>query len=170
MNRLSFVELVAVLFAGIAGLASAVQAYVSWETRGEVSRAIVFAQRIDACAKVFAAIEPFVAKSRAEGRQLVSSGRPDGRYSLPQFYYQQSSGNAAFNANHDPRVQKWREASAAFLIVSPLEATTHIKYFDDIVTKEIPAGKFMNQAELVAWLERLESKAEALTRVCRNLS
>jgi hypothetical protein len=51
-KRLSFVEIIAVLFTGIAGLASAAQAYVSWETRGEVSRAIVFAERIDACAKV----------------------------------------------------------------------------------------------------------------------
>lgn len=170
MKRLSLVELVAVLFAGIAGLASAVQAYVSWETRGEVSRAIVFAQRIDACAKVFAAIEPFVAKARGEGRKVVAGGSANGRYSLPQYYYQQSSSNAGFDVAHDPRVQTWREASAAFLIVSPLEATTHIKYFDDAITKEIPAGQFMNQAELINWLENMEGKAEELTRVCRNLS
>ena len=48
MKNLTVTELVAIIFAGLAGIASAVQAYVSWETRGEVSRAIVFAQRIAA--------------------------------------------------------------------------------------------------------------------------
>jgi hypothetical protein len=169
MKGLSLVELVALLFAGIAGLASAVQAYVSWETRGEVSRAIVFAQRIDACAKVIAAVEPFVAKARPESRRSIASSTPDGRHSLPRYYYGQSSGNPEFDAKHAPSVQKWREASAAFLIVSPTGGADHVKYFDQVITENIPAGRFMKQAELLEWLERLDTKAHELTTICRKM-
>jgi hypothetical protein len=169
MNRLSFVEMIAILFTGIAGLASAVQAYVSWETRGEVSRAIVFAQRIDACAKVMAAIEPLVAKARAQGRALVAGGKSDGRYSLPAYYYGLSSGNPAFDAKHGPLVDKWRVASAAFLIVSPDRTAEPVAYFDHVITKEIGDGKFMSQAELLVWLERLDTQAESLLKDCRGL-
>ncbi len=169
MKSLSFVELIAVLFTGIAGLASAMQAYVSWETRGEVSRAIVFAQLIDACTKVMAAIDPFVAKARADGRALVSNGQADGRYSLPQYYYRQSSGNAGFNAKHNPRIERWRVAAAAFRIVSPEGAKDQVRFFDQVITKEIPAGRFMSQSQMVTWLEQLETKSEELAQGCRNL-
>lgn len=167
--RLSFVEFVAVLFAGLAGLASAVQAYVSWETRGEVSRAIVFAQRIDACSKVMAAIEPFVAKARSEGRALVGSGQANGNYSLPTYYYMMSSGNAAFDAKHEPLVDKWRMASAAFLIVSPDRTEEVVTYFDHAITKDIPEGRYMTQAEMLAWLEKLEAQSQSLLKDCRGL-
>jgi hypothetical protein len=169
MKGLSLVELVALLFAAIAGVASAVQAYVSWEMRGEVSRAIVFAQRIDACAKVIAAVEPFVAKARQESRKTLENSPPDGRISLPRYFYGQSSGNSAFDAKHDPSVQKWREASAAFMIVSPAGGANHIKYFDDVLTEQIPAGRFMTNSQLVAWLKQLEAKSQELTSVCRQL-
>jgi hypothetical protein len=169
MTRLSSVELVAIIFAGVAGLGSAVQAYVSWETRGEVSRAIVFAQRIDACAKVMAAIEPFAAKARPEGRALVASGEADGRYSLPIYYYGQSSGNAGFDAAHEPLVEKWRAASAAFLIVSPDRTAEHVAFFDRVITKEIEAGGLMDQAGLLAWLERMDGQAQNLMKDCRGL-
>jgi hypothetical protein len=169
MNRLSFVEVIALLFAAVAGLASGVQAYVSWETRGEVSRAIVFAQRIDACAQVMAAVEPFVAKARADGRALVASGRADGRYSLPTYYYGQPSGNPAFAAKHGPLVDKWRVASAAFLIVSPDHSEEPVAYFDRVITKEIEEGRFMSQVEMLAWLERLEAQAQSLLKDCRGL-
>ena len=169
MKNLSFVEIIAVLFTGIAGLASAAQAYVSWETRGEVSRAIVFAQRIDACAKVMAAIDPFVAKARTQGRAVVKNGPPDGRYSLPAYYYGKSSGNAAFAAEHNPRVEEWRVASAAFLIVSPGGAEEKVAFFDHVITKEIEEGRFMSQKEMIAWLENLEAKSHELLRDCRSL-
>jgi len=169
MRGLSFVEFIALLFTGVAGLASAVQAYVSWDTRGEVSRAIVFAQRIDACARVVAAIEPFVAKARSEGRELVATGSADGRYSLPQYYYRQSSGNAAFDMRHGPRVQSWREAAAAFLIVTPDGGQDQIAFFDKAITMEIPAGKFMSQAEMISWLGELEGAANGITTKCRQM-
>ena len=169
MKSLSLVELVAVLFTGIAGLASAMQAYVSWETRGEVSRAIVFAQRIDACAKVIAAIEPFVARARKESRRALKSGPTQERYSLPRFYYRQSSGNPEFNAKHNPRVERWRQASAALSIVSPEGTIGQVEFFDEAITQQIPEGKFMTQSELVSWLERLEANSQKLTTVCRRL-
>lgn len=169
MKRLSFIEFVAVIFTGIAGLASAMQAYVSWETRGEVSRAIVFAQRIDACSKIMAAIDPFVEKAKATGRAVVASGQPDGRYSLPLYYYRQSSGNAGFDAKHGPRVERWRVAASAFRIVAPKGAMGQIAFFERAITKEIPEGKFMKQAELISWLTQLEAKSEELANNCRDL-
>lgn len=170
MKNLTVTELVAIVFAGLAGVASAVQAYVSWETRGEVSRAIVFAQRIDACSKVMAAIEPLLDKARADGRAIVAKGQPDGRYALNRFYYQLPSGNAAFKAKHGPRVEKWRVASASLQIVAPTKSMEErINYFNRAIVKDIEAGKFMSQAEMIAWLETFESSAEALKQDCRGL-
>ncbi len=169
MKSLSFIEIIAVLFTGLAGLASATQAYVSWETRGEVSRAIVFAQRIDACAKILAAIDPFVAKAGSEERKAVINGPSQERYSLTRYYYDGPAGNPSFDAEHTPRVERWRVASAAFQIVSPEGADEQIGYFDQIITKEIEQGRFMDKGELVTWLERLEAKSRELTAVCRGL-
>ena len=169
MRGMSFVEFIAVVFAGLAGLASAVQAYVSWETRGEVSRAIVYAQRIDACSKLLAAVDPFVAKARAEGRALVAKGKADGRYSLPAYYYRMSSGNAAFEARHGARVQNWRVAAAAFRIVAPESGLAQVAFFDKAITKDIPEGRFMNQADMLEWLTQMEANATALTQDCRRL-
>ncbi|MGI9425205.1 MAG: hypothetical protein ACR2PA_18570 [Hyphomicrobiaceae bacterium] len=168
MKSLSLVELIAVVFAGIAGLASGVQAYVSWETRGEVSRAIVFAQRIDSCAKVMAALEPFVAKARPEGRAVVAAGQANGRYSLPAYYYRQSSGNAGFRAKHGPRVEKWRVASAGYQIISPKDSAKRLAFFDRLITREIEEGRFMSQADLISWLEQLETKTTELMQDCRS--
>ncbi|MEM9029056.1 MAG: hypothetical protein AAGC70_11870 [Pseudomonadota bacterium] len=169
MKNLSAVEFIAILFAGLAGIASAVQAYVSWETRGEVSRAIVFAERIDACSKVLAALDPFVAKARAEGRERVARGAPDGRYSLNRYYYRMSSGNTAFDAVHGPRIEAWRVAAAAFSIVGPPGSEGRLAYLNKAIAEDIEAGKFMNQAEMLAWLERLEIETKALKQGCRSI-
>lgn len=169
MRGLSFVEITAVLFAGMAGIASAIQAYVSFETRGEVARAIVFAERIDACAGVMVAIEPFVAKARPEARKLVEGGDPGGRYSLPGLYYRTSSGSPAFDAAHDPLVDRWRIAYAAFSIVLPEEVRARGAYFDRVIVDDLPAGAFMSQAEMLDWLETLDREAAALTADCRSL-
>lgn len=167
--RLSFIELMAVMFAGMAGAASAVQAYVSWETRGEVSRAIVFAERIDACANVITAIEPFLAKARRQAREVVAGGAADGRYSLPGYYYGMSAGNAAFDAEHQPRVEAWRAASAAFIIVLPEHVRDRAEFFNTAIAEAIEAGQFMNRDEMLAWLERFETEADALAEDCRGL-
>ena len=170
MSNLTATEMVAILLAGVAGAASAVQAYVSWETRGEVSRAIVFAQRIDACSKVLASLEPFLVKAGPDARAIVAKGKVDGRYSLPAYFYQMSSGNAAFDARHEPRVTEWRLAAAALDIVSPTETTAErIAYFDDVITKQVEAGRFMNQSEMLSWLEQFETNAKALKQDCRSL-
>jgi hypothetical protein len=128
----------------------------------------VFSQRLGACAQLIAAIEPFAAKARPDGRATVT-GRPEGRYSLPQHYYGQSSGNAAFDAKHGPLVEKWRVASAAFLIVSPRQTEERLAFFDRVITREIEEGRFMQQAEMIAWLERLEAEARQLVGDCRGL-
>ena len=169
MNRLSFIEIVALAFAAMAGLASAVQAYVSWETRGEVSRAIVFAERIDACANALAAIDPFVEKAKPEARKIVASGPVDGRYSLPSYFYKTSSGNAAFNSKHNPRIEKWRVASAAFSIVHPQGSNKVLDFINTSINKDIPEGRYMSQKEMLTWLEELEKNSNNLKKTCRNL-
>lgn len=65
MKKLTLTELVAIVFAGLADVASAVQAYVSWKTWGEVSRAIVVGQCIDARSKVMVVIGPLLDLSAA---------------------------------------------------------------------------------------------------------
>lgn len=167
--KLSFIELVAVLFTGVAGLASAVQAYVSWETRGEVSRAIVFAERLDACAEALAAIQPFAEKARPEAREVVAGGAADGQYSLPAYFYRTSAGSPVFDSEHAPRVERWRRAAAALGIVAPDSVETRVGYFDGVIAKEIEAGEYMSQAEMLAWLERMDAEAAGLKDECRAL-
>ena len=169
MKGLSLVELVAVLFTGVAGLASAMQAYVSWETRGEVSRAIVFAQRLDACARVLAALEPFAAKTRGEARRSLERSTAENRFSLPRYYYRQSSGNPEFNAKHNPKVERWREASAALSIVSAEGTVGQLAYFDEVITKQIPEGRFMTRTQLLSWLDQFDANSQSLTKACRKL-
>ncbi|HKJ60986.1 MAG TPA: hypothetical protein VKA94_03190 [Hyphomicrobiales bacterium] len=169
MKSLSLVEIIAVLFTGVAGLASAVQAYVSWETRGEVSRAIVFAERIDACTKMLAAIDPLLAKAQPKAREVVAKAEGDSRFSLPMYYYQQSSGNAGFDAAHRPMLDQWQVASSAFMIVNGDWADDLVAYFDTIIKSEIEEGRFMTQAEMLAWLETLEANAEQVMKGCRGL-
>lgn len=166
--RLSSVEMIALLFAAIAGLASAVQAYVSWETRGEVSRAIVFAERIDACADLIAALRPFAAEAGEEGRARVASGSADGRYSLPAFFYGQSAGTPGFRSAHEPRIDVLRSASAAVSIVLPGDAQARVDYFERALAQEIPEANYMAQAEMIAWLERLDREIAGLTGDCRG--
>ena len=166
--RLTFIEMIAVFFAALAGVASAVQAYVSWETRGEVSRAIVFAERIDACAGMIAALQPFLAKARPEARAVIESGDASGRYSLPGYFYRQSAGTPGFKAAHDPRIERLRVASAAVSIVLPDGAQGRIAYFDAALGGDIVEGAFMSQSEILAWLERLEKEVDGLTSDCRS--
>ena len=166
--RLSFVEFIAVFFAALAGIASAVQAYVSWETRGEVSRAIVFAERIDACATMIAALQPFVVKARPDARARVASGAGDGRYSLPGYFYRTTSGNPGFRAAHGPRIERVRVAAAGVAIVMPPSAAERLAYFEKALGGDIPAGEFFSQGEMLAWLERLDAEVNGLTADCRG--
>ncbi len=172
MRGLSFIEILALLFTGVAGLASAVQAYVSYETRGEVGRAIVFAERIEACAAVMAAIEPFRNKARSEGRAVVAKGAPDGRYSLAGFYYGSFAGSASMRPAHETRVAAWRRAWAQFSIVLPAEVAERGRFFDRAITEDFLDQSLdpMSQADLLAWLERYDREAEALFRDCRAVS
>ena len=74
MKNLTLTELVAIVFAGLADVASAVQAYVSWKTWGEVSRGIVVARCINARSKVIVATGPLLDKARADGRTIIAKG------------------------------------------------------------------------------------------------
>lgn len=169
MRNLSFIEMMALTFTAVAALASAVQAFVSYETRGEVSRAIIFAERIDACAAALVAIEPFAAKATEQERAVVAGGAADGRYSLTTFYYRIPSGNAAFDAKHGPRLEAWRSARAAVSIVLPLEFAELSAFFDRLIGVDIPSGNLMDQSEMLAELERVDANAAAFTEACRKL-
>ena len=169
MRNLSFIEMMALTFTAVAALASAVQAFVSFETRGEVSRAIVFSERISACSAAQVAIEPFAAKATDQARAVVANGPADGRYSLSSYYYRTPSGNAAFEAAHGPQLAAWRAAHAMTTIVLPPEFAEHTDFFDQLIGVDIPAGNFMDQAEMLAKLERLDSAKAAFIEACRNL-
>ena len=166
--RLSTIEMVAVFFAALAGVASAVQAFVSWETRGEVSRAIVFAERIDACAEMIAALQPFVVKARPAAREKVSQGDAEARYSLPSYYYRSSAGNAGFRDAHGPKIDRVRVASAAVSIVLQASAQERLSYFEGALGGDIEEGAFMSQGQMLNWLERLDAEVAALTADCRS--
>ncbi|MEO1292946.1 MAG: hypothetical protein AAFV62_08975 [Pseudomonadota bacterium] len=169
MKNLSFIEFIALLFTGVAGIASAVQAFVSYETRGEVSRAIVFSERIDACAQLLSAIDPFLEKARPEFRAKIAEREGGGRYSLPGLFYGTSAGTPAFDAAHQPRVEAWSAAWATATIVLPDPALARGDVFDALIVRDIEAGTFMNQAELLTLLERIDAEAEGLAKDCRNL-
>lgn len=171
MRGLTFIEFMALVFTGVAGIASAIQAYVSYETRGEVARAIVFAERISACAGMMAAIEPFRHKASPEGRAKVEAGSGDGRYSITGLYYGQFVGSPAVEQLHGPRVQAWRDAYARVSIVLPDEVRERAEVFDQAIARDFydQALGSMAQGELVAWLERFDREAEALAEECRGL-
>lgn len=167
--RLSPIEFMALLFTGLAGVATAVQAYVSYEERGEVARAIVFAERIDACANLLAALEPFVAKAREDGRAIVAAGSADGRYSLSGYYYRTSAGNAGFDEKHGARLAEWRRASAGFAIVAPEPMRARLPRLDKAIGRDFEAAAFFSQDEMIEWLTRLEADADAIAADCRGM-
>ncbi|MCI4661863.1 MAG: hypothetical protein MRY63_08610 [Neomegalonema sp.] len=170
MSKLSFIEMIALAFTGLAGIASAVQAYVSYETRGEVSRAIVFSERIDACSDVLVAIEPFVRKA-AETRPAIE-GKPasgEGRYSLPGLFYGQSAGSSAFKSRHEPRLQDWERAYSTFKIVLPEAFQPAGSYFNGLITRQIEDANFLDRGEMITTLREIEQQAQALTGQCRQL-
>ncbi|MEL6980649.1 MAG: hypothetical protein AAGM38_18555 [Pseudomonadota bacterium] len=166
--RLSFLELVAVLFAGLAGGASAVQAYVSWETRGEVSRAIVFAERIDACADVIAAMRPFAAKAGGPERQKIAASAAGGRYAPAILFYGHSTNTPGFRNAHEPRLERLRRAAAAASIVLPQDAAPLLASFETALARDIPSPEFLSQAEMLAFLERLGGEIATFTATCRG--
>lgn len=116
-----------------------------------------------------AALEPFVSSASPEARQALVYWPSSGRYSLLQYYYRMSSGNAAFRATHGPRVERWRLTCAAFQIVGPEAALKPVSFFEQVITKEIAVGRLMNQATLAAWLERLHGQSLAMRANCRAL-
>ena len=123
-----------------------------------------------ACIEAFAAVQPFLEKATSEGRALVASGDPGGNYSLPAYYYQSSAGNLAFERAHEPRIERWRNAAAALRVVMPAEKRAMIDYFDGVVLDDIPAGRFISQAEMIDWLRTLEAEGRELVETCRAFS
>lgn len=169
MRGLSMIEFMALMFTGLAGVASAVQAYVSYETRGEVARAIVFSERITACADALSAIEPFRRKAGPEWRERISNARRTGYYSLAGLYYAQTPGSPGFKAVHEPRIAAWRDAYARFAIVLPPELAASGAFFDQAITVDMAEIEGVDQATIVTWLERFDREAIALAEGCRGL-
>ena len=70
---------------------------------------------------------------------------------------------------HEPRVEKWRDAAAAFRIIMPQEAVDQLAFFERVVTRDIAESQSMTQSEMIAWLETLDANGAALVATCRGL-
>lgn len=170
MKSLTMIEIIALVFTAVAAGAAVMQSYVIWETRGEVARMIVFSERIEACAETMAALRPFTAETGPDGQERVAGGQSSGRYSLPAFFYRTSAGNPAFDAAHEPRLDRWRLAKARFDVVMPDDARETAVFLDRAIDKDIAEGAFMSQAEMLDWMRTFEQQAEGLAADCRRYS
>lgn len=169
MRRLTFIEFMAMIFTALAAAATGVQAFVSWETRNEVARAIVFAERIDACTRVISAMEPLTERATVSWRESVAQSERDGinptLFFSPMLAAPQNGGPTL----HEQMLREWKRAATAFRLVMPLEDRQQIAYFDTQLRREMVRYESIPKAEFVAWLEAVDAAAAALEERCRRL-
>lgn len=171
MRSLTVIEFFALFFTGVAGLAAAIQAYVTYETRGEVTRAIIFSEQINACADLMSALDPITAEATEEKRaRLLENGRPDADYFPALYYFPGGTTSEAFAQRHRDILRDWNRASAAFKIVMPQSFEPRVVFFDQVVRERMTDyGDPMNREEFVKWLERIDMEADRLVESCRGV-
>lgn len=172
--RLSFIEVMALAFTGLAGAATAVQAYVSWETRGEVARAIVFSERIDACAGVLGVLDFIAAKTRSEdlARLRDAFAASDGRRVDPvmsSYFHPNGTISASAVEGQEARLAAWRFAARTYRIVMPAEAAAEVDFFDRVLSEEIWVYAPQPGDAFLARLEEFDRRIAAIDRRCRGL-
>lgn len=169
MRRLSFIEVLALVFAAIAGLAASVQAYVSWVARDEVARAIIFSERIDACADMIAAIDFVARKARPEARdRLLASDRQT--FFRPEYFLGFSAVRSDPAAVHRTAETRFQEASAAFRIVMPQELEEPTDFLAVVIQDEVLLGGEVSREDFIAYLEVIDENAKRITDACRALA
>lgn len=165
--RLSFIELLALAFTGLAGVAASVQAYVAWQTREEVANAIIFAERIDACANMLASIEFVVDRADPESREKVAaSTRP---YYRPEYFLGYDAVSNGIEPVHRPLLASFQKAASAYKIVMPAETAAAVEFFERVVRREVPAGGEVSGPDFAAYLAEIDRRAAELTAACRAL-
>lgn len=169
--RLSVVEISAILFAAVAALASAAQAYLTYQERGEVARAIIFAERIEACTNLLSAIEPVVSKTTPAWIERISASSSGGREFRPAvFYFPQGTGSGSGAEAHAQMLKDWAAAKSAYLIVMPESARPRVAFFDRVVQTEIyDYNNALTKPEFIAWLTSVSNEAAAIADDCRSL-
>lgn len=170
MKRLTVIEVFALFFTGLAGLAAAVQAYVIYDTRGELADKMVFAQRLNVCAELLTALDPVVSMASDERRAVVlDNEQPDAAYFPAVYFFPGSASPELLEARHMDIVAKWVRAASAFVIVMPEEIRPRIAYFDRIMKEEMIAyGQPMTAADFAEWLRRIDAEAQELIASCRQ--
>ncbi|MEL6318758.1 MAG: hypothetical protein AAFR16_14090 [Pseudomonadota bacterium] len=167
--RLSTIEFLALLFTGVAGAASAVQAYVSWNTRDEVSRAIVFAQQIDACANMLASIAFVTDKADAETRAQVRAADRRALY-RPEFFFGPEAMRSGVGQAHRPLVARFEVAASTFKIVMPEELEPTVVFFERVVRREVTSGGGVAPAAFAEYLAEIDRNAQVLVTACRRVA
>ena len=167
--RLSFIEFVALLFTGLAGLATAVQAYVSWEDRGDVAKAIVFSSRIEACADLLATLSPITEKATQTSRDALAAQDWESWQPALVFDVSRNPGEAQEFARYEAVLGEWRRASSAFLIVAPDPMHRFVDFFGSIIRDEAPSYDRIDNDAFLTWLAEVDSQAQDLRAACRGL-
>lgn len=167
--RLSFVEVLALLFTGLAGLATAVQAYVSWEDRGDIAKAIVYAGRIDACADLLTTLSPITEKASDSARaDLATWGREEWQPAIV-FDVSKNPGEEQAFARYESLLAEWRRASTAFLIIAPETMHGYVAFFGDVIRDDVATYDRISDADFMARLAEIDRQASALRAECRAL-
>lgn len=149
------------MFAGLAAAATAVQAFVSWETRGEVARSVLFAQRIDACAGVLAATD-FLAPLTSADREAALRAAAGSVSPIDYFFGQTGGGREA-------AVSEWRPAAARYRIVMPEDAQPALDRMDRAFLDDFAGQELLGAAEFAARLPGLRMLRSDLIAACRTL-
>ena len=168
MRNLSFIEFLALVFTALAGVAASIQAYVSWQTRDEVARAIIFSERIDACADMLASIEFLADKADEDGRQAVQDSPPDHVYYTEHFLgYDAVRGDTA--AVFRPVEARFQAAAAAFKIVMPDDMTPTVEFFERVVQNDVLLGGRQDDGPFLEYLTEVDRQARMILDACRSL-
>ena len=169
--RLSFIELIALIFTALAGVAASVQAFVSWNTRDEVARAIVFSERLEACADMMAAVNFVTFRSTPEARERLSNG-PAANLYFTEFFlgYEAVRAGADASAVFRPLEARFQSAAAAYKIVMPEDLAPTIAFFERVVQIDVMNGGTLPKPEFLKYLEKVDDNAEILISACRELA
>lgn len=172
VRGLSTIEFFALFFTGLAALASALQAYVTYEARGEVTRALIFSEQINACADLLTALDPVVSQASEKKRQQVLDSPLDNAEFFPALhYFPGGTVGEQFQQRHKMLVDDWVRASKTFTIVMPESFAPRIAFFDKIVKEEMTdysAPK--TREEFAEWLRRIDAEAQQLVASCKEVT
>lgn len=168
MRTMSAVELTAVLFAGLAAIAASVQAYFSYETRDEMARATIYAQRIDACAELLASMG-YLRDGANEARRARLAAAGDSPRAQEDFFLFEYFSVFMDADTKNTFLQSYRDAGNRFLVTMPEPMPARLDFFDPVVDRLANPSATMPRAEFIAWLGEIDAQIDGLVTDCRQL-